>query len=152
MMTASGHEEAVEVLRSSCLQRRRRSAAYKLDPAANRLDYFRIGVLIAGIFVLALLLAGLTRNSGQAVAVAAQDPPDPSGMFERYCFRRFIRPGDTMSGIAQEFYGRGNPENIRDLLNANPRIKDADMIDKADYIMVPLRENGCKIGADNEKQ
>lgn len=142
-MTSSERETANEVLKSSCLQRRRQSARYKLVQKVDLKNFSLTLLLMLGLFVFAALMTRLLGIGSPRDSQPAGEPVLDVD-FERFCITRLVRPNDTLSGIAREYYGKSTPAHIQGLLDANPSIEDRDRIGKADTVRIPLKDGGCR--------
>lgn len=143
-MTEAEREEALEVLQTSYLPRRRLAAADKLDRRMSAREMVALFLLLAGLFVLGRLL----ENPGHAVAstgTPVEEVAPPENSLGRFCYRHNVRVGETFWQISQEYYGSGKPANISILQEANPALdKDPKKLFIAKTVMVPLREGGCQ--------
>lgn len=71
-------------------------------------------------------------TTGTAPADGTADAPPPAGPWD---LRYVVRPGDSMAGLAQRFYGTGDA--VPAIVAANPHIADPDLIAVGDQLILP---------------
>ncbi len=138
------NQDAQKILESSCLNRRKLSAVYRLSVKIRFKEYGFLLVLVSAIFILVFLLFQIVFQVRFASVPLPSDQPTPAGRFDRFCFIHTVRKGDTFWGISTKYYGAATAENFQKLREANTWLPEKpEKLDEGKTIKVPLKKDGC---------